>query len=80
LGESTLLPSLDKELLFRVACIRWLYRAKQVEFAAFVFADYEARCLTLSSGKSRDVTGLLGDVDRQELLEHYVAPTLRSAS
>jgi len=80
LQQSPALPSLDKELLFRVAAFRWLYRAKQLEFAAFVFADYEMRCQQLSMGASGDVMGLVKDVDRQSLLIHYVAPPIRSVS
>lgn len=80
LGETERLPSLDKELLVRAAAFRWLLRAKQLEFAAFVFASYESRCLQLSAGRSRDVMGLMRDIDAEALLESYVAPALRSAS
>lgn len=80
LHDASLLPSLDKELLLRAAACRWLYRAKQLEFAAFVFADYEMRCRQLSAGTNADVLNLLSDINRGELLEHSVAPQLRSAS
>lgn len=80
LGDAALMPSLDKELLLRAAAFRWLLRAKQTEFAAFVLADYEMRCLAISAGKTRDALRVLTDVDRAGLLGDYVAPTLRSAS
>jgi len=80
LRDTHLLPSLDKELLARAAAFRWLLRAKQLEFAAFVFADYEMRCRQLSGGRCADVLGVMSDVDRTALLASYTAPSLRSAS
>ena len=85
LSETRLLPSLDKELLVRASAFRWLLRSRQLECAAFVFADYESRCYQLTGGVSgasnlNDVLKVMGDVDRPTLLEHYIAPPLRSAS
>jgi hypothetical protein len=74
------LPSLDKELLVRSAAFRWLYRGKQAEMAAFVYADNEMRSRQLSSGTATDVMGLLRDVDRDAVLASGFAPVLRQAS
>ena len=57
------LPSLDKELLFLAASIRWLLRAKQKGFAATVLSEYRARCRQLSQGRLDDVLGVLSDID-----------------
>jgi hypothetical protein len=77
LARAQMLPSLDKELLLRAATFRWLLRAKQLELAGFVFADYTAKCRQLSRGANDDLLSCMSDIDRDRVVSAIVAPALR---
>ena len=57
LAERTRLVTIDKELLLWAGALRWLLRTHAEQTARFVQLEYEALCLRLSRGGSRDVLG-----------------------
>lgn len=63
LHRTALLPTIDLELLLWAAIIRWLVRTRASRFASFALAEYRGRSLRLSGGSTRDVLGLLSDLD-----------------
>ena len=71
IGSSSLLPSIDKELLLLAASFRWLIRSKQHGFATLVLARYHAISRVVSSGKHIDALGIMGDID----CARYLSPT-----
>ncbi len=53
---------MEWELLVLAACARSLARLSQDAMADFYASEYSALSLTLSSGDSADVLGVLGDL------------------
>jgi len=81
LGRSSLLPTIDLELLLWGAAARWLARSRTFRFTALVLGKYHALCLQLSNGRFRDTLGILGDFEGYlDLLEDFTpTPEKQSA-
>lgn len=58
LNEAQGLFNVEKELLYWAASARWLLRCRSEDLAALAQAEYEARCLLTSDGRSRDILGV----------------------
>ncbi len=57
-----LLRQVDQELLAWLSLARWLYRSHHYPMASMIFHEYQALCLKLSRGASRDVLGIAQDL------------------
>jgi len=67
LTGSNVFRSVDNELLFRAAALRWLSRHSAPLFLPLVRKQYESLCLRLTDGKQKDVLGIVADITgRQE--------------
>jgi hypothetical protein len=52
------LVTVDKELLAWAAAVRWLKRARALDFASLAWAEYASLSMRLSGGAARDVLGV----------------------
>jgi hypothetical protein len=62
LEEKASFSCIGQELLFLAAAARWLSRNRDTVLAAIILEEYVALCRKLSSGKSNDVLGIMGDL------------------
>ncbi len=74
ISKTSILPTIEREILVWAATIRWLVRSQSFELANLTLKEFQAINLRLSEGKNVDVLGSFADMKNRSWLRIPTPP------